>query len=80
MAISERSIGIYLRAARSGIRPWGGPAGDWNLPSRCALRYSPLARPGGRMEFAFALRAPVFDQRPQANIEIAAILPLSRRC
>jgi hypothetical protein len=32
------------------------------------------------MEFAFALRAPVFDQRPQANIEIAAILPLSRRC
>jgi len=32
------------------------------------------------MEFTFALRAPVFDQRPQANIEIAAILPLSRRC
>ena len=39
----------YLRASRSGIRPWGGPAGVTGVPSRFALRYSPLGRPGGLM-------------------------------
>ena len=50
----------YLRAAHSGIRPWGGPAGLSGLPSCCALRYSPLGRPGGLVWITFVLRTPVF--------------------
>ncbi|MFO0103579.1 MAG: hypothetical protein ACK53J_16715, partial [Betaproteobacteria bacterium] len=44
-----REQGGSHRAVRSGGRPWSGPAGCVDYPSRCALRNSPLGRPGGLM-------------------------------